>query len=107
VNGYEALAGAISDLANLAEDAVAGGAPPAHVVQQATERAKQIAWAATMAGRGRIAQADLCRWLGRDDGEMETMMMGRAGAEPELSWRRRAWRAVRREISGARAWVRG
>jgi hypothetical protein len=109
VNGFEALAGALSDLADSAEDAVAGGAPPAYVVQQATERARQIAWAATMAARRRIAQDDLCTWLGRDGGDGDTLMLGRPRPEPEPEpsvWHR-AWRKVRREISGARAWVRG
>jgi hypothetical protein len=107
MNGFEALAASLTDLADSAEDAVAGGAPPAYVVQQATERAKQIAWAATMAGRGRIAQDDLCRWLGRDGGEMDTLMLGRPVPVQEPSGWYRAWRKVRREISGVRAWVRG
>jgi hypothetical protein len=106
VNGYEALAGALSDLADSAEDAVAGGAPPAHVVQQAAERAKQIAWAATMAGRGRIAQDDLCRWLGRDGGEMETLMLGRPAVKPPGRHRGRVWQSVRHWLARARAGLR-
>jgi hypothetical protein len=106
VNGFEALAGAISDLADSAEDAVAGGAPPAYVVQQATERAKQISWTAMMAARGRITPDDVAQWLGRDRGDGDTITLGRCQAEPEPSGWRRAWRAVRREISGARAWIK-
>jgi hypothetical protein len=101
MNGFEALAGALKDLADSAEDAVAGGDPPRHVVQQSAERARQIAWAATMAGRGRIGPDDLCRWLGRDgEGGGDTLTLGRPHAEPEPSGWRRAWRAVRREVAG-------
>jgi hypothetical protein len=105
--GFEAIAASLTDLADSAEDAVAGGAPPAHVVQQATERAKQIAWAATMAGRGRIGPDDLSRWLGRDGdgGGGDTLTLGRPRIEPQPSGWRRAWRKVRRGLAGA--WRRG
>jgi hypothetical protein len=105
VNGFEALAGAISDLADSAEDAVAGGAPPAYVVQQATERAKQIAWAATMAARGRITPDDLGGYLGRDQGDGETLMLGhpRRKAEPSGRHRNRPWQSLRQWL--ARAWA--
>jgi hypothetical protein len=99
VNGFEALAGAIADLADSAEDAVAGGAPPAYVVQQAAERAKQIAYAATMAGRGRIAPDDLGGYLGRDGGDGETLMLGRPAVKPAGRHRgRSAVQCVRRWI---------
>jgi hypothetical protein len=101
MNGYEALAGALSDLANWSEDELASAVPPKHVAQQVTERARQIAWAATMAGRGRIGPDDLCRWLGRDgEGGGDTLTLGRPRTEPEPSGWRRAWRAVRREVAG-------
>jgi len=105
--GFEAIAGALRDLADWSENEVAAAVPPRHVIQQSADRTRQIAWAAAMAARGRIAQDDLCRWLGRDGGEMETLMLGRPAPEPEVSGWQRAWRKVRREISGARAWVRG
>jgi hypothetical protein len=97
VNGYEALAGAISDLADWAEDAVAGGDPsPRAVIQQATERQRQIAYAASMAARGRIAPDDLGGMLGQDSGD--TLMLGHGRPVPEPSGWRRAWRAVRRAL---------
>ena len=82
MNGFEAIAASLSDLADWSEDEVAGGAPPAHVVQQATERVKQIAYAATMAARGRWAADDLGGYLGRDGGDGETLMLGRPAVKP-------------------------
>jgi hypothetical protein len=98
VNDLKAIAEALTDLADSAENAVAGGAPAAYVVQQATERAKQIAYAVTMAARGRIAPDDLGGMLGGDGNE--TLMLGHPRPAPEPSGWRRAWRAVR-------AWVKG
>jgi hypothetical protein len=102
VNGFEALAGALSDLADSAEDAVAGGGSAHAAVQQATERARQIAWTAAMAARGRITPDDVAQWLGRDKGDGETLMMGRPAAKPSGRHRGRAWQAVRQWLG--RAW---
>jgi hypothetical protein len=100
VNGFEALAASLTDLADSSEDAVAGGAPPAHVVQQENERVRQIAYAASMAARGRIAPDDLGGMLGRDQGDGETLMLGHLRRKPEPSGRHRGrvWQSVRRWI---------
>ena len=101
MNPFEALAGAISDLADSAEDAVAGGDPPAYVVQQSVERARQIAYAAAMTARGRITPDDLGGMLGRP-GTDDTLMLGRPGVKPPE--RHRGLRAVRQVLG--RLWPR-
>ena len=107
MNGFEALAGAISDLADSAEDAVAGGAPPAAVIQESVERTRAVAYAATMAARGRIAPDDLGAMLGRDGNDTLMLRPGQSGPEPQPPGRHRgrgAVRCVRQWL--ARAWAR-
>jgi hypothetical protein len=103
MNPFEAIAASLTDGADSAEDAVAGGAPPAAVIQQNVERQRQIAYAVAMAARGRIAPDDLGGMLGRDQGDGETLMLGRRKPEPGGRHRGRAWQSVRQRV--ARAWA--
>lgn len=97
MNGYEAIAASLSDLANWSEDELASAVPPKHVAQQVAERTRQIAYAASMAARGRIAPDDLGGMLGRDGGD--TLMLGRPAVKPSVRHRgRRAVQWVRRWI---------
>ena len=107
MNGYSALAAALTDLAGWAEDALAGGEPARHVAQQEYERTRHIAFLATLTGNGKLTEAALAGLLQGDQGDGETLTLGRPRPGPEPSGWCRAWRAVRREISGARAWIKG
>lgn len=103
MNGYEAIAASLSDLANWSEDELASAVPPKHVAQQVAERTRQIAYAATMAARGRITPDDLGGYLGRDQGDGETLMLGRPAVKPSGRHRGRAWQSVRQWLG--RAWA--
>jgi hypothetical protein len=60
VNGFEAIAASLGDLAEWAEDSVAGGKPPMWVIQQSTERTRPIALLATLTGKGKLKSAGCC-----------------------------------------------
>ena len=104
MNGYSALAAALTDLAEWAEDELAGGKPPTWVAQQEYERTRHIAFLATLTGTGKLTEAALAGLLQGDQGDGETLTLGRAGVQPSGG---QGWRAVRSVRQwAARAWAR-
>lgn len=107
MNGYEAIGAALTDLAGWAEDALAGGEPPRYVAQQEYERTRHIAFLAALAGNGRLTGAALAGLLRGDQGDGETLTLGRPAVQPPGRRKRRPARYIRQWLAGiwARAWL--
>ena len=104
MNGYSAIAAAVNDLAKGIDDALAGGEPPKWVAQRAVKRAREVAWAATMAGNGKLAPAALDVILRAGAGDGDTVTLRCRQPEPQPSGPRRGRLAgyVRRQVARMR-----
>ena len=92
MNGYEAISAALTDLAEWAETEIAAGESPTWVAQQEYERTRHIAFMAALAGNGKLTGTALAGILQGDQGDGDTMTLGRPGTQPS---ERQGWRAVR------------
>jgi hypothetical protein len=106
VNGYAAIGAAVDQLAREMDDALAGGKPPKWVAQRGAQRAREVAWAATMAGNGKLAPAALDVILRPAEADGDTVMLPRRQPQQQAPGRHRGGR-VARYVRGWIAWLRG
>jgi hypothetical protein len=106
VNGYAAIAAAVNELARWADEALAGGKPPKWVAQCEVERAREIAWAATLAADGKLAPGALDAILRPPEADGDTVMLPRRQPQQQAPGRHRGGR-VARWVRGWIAWLRG